>query len=124
MRKNSFLFGLGIVGTILISGFYYFFDPNLVKWMPKCPFKLLTSYDCPACGNQRAFHALLHGNIVEAFLSNPFLFLSFPYLVLLMVSCNSRVGVMGNIHDTVQHRITVMVYLLAICIWWIVRNVI
>lgn len=36
-----------------------------------CPFKLVTGYPCPSCGTTRSISALLHGNILEAFMINP-----------------------------------------------------
>jgi hypothetical protein len=32
-----------------------------------CPFKALTGFDCPGCGFQRSFLALLKGNFQESF---------------------------------------------------------
>lgn len=123
MKKKTVLIGLGIVDVFLVGFIYYSFDPTIVKWMPKCPFQLLTGFDCPACGNQRALHALLHGRVLEAFLFNPFLFISLPYLFLLIVSFKSNSGLLGRIHDLVQHRMAVNCFVIAICAWWILRNV-
>lgn len=36
-----------------------------------CPFKLVAGYPCPSCGTTRSITALLHGNILEAFMINP-----------------------------------------------------
>lgn len=44
------------------------------------PFKLLTGYDCPGCGSQRALHALLHGDI-NAFAYNPLFIIAIPYVI-------------------------------------------
>lgn len=49
-------------------------------WFPKCIYRQLTGYKCPGCGTQRMFHALLHGEVVEAFQHNAFLFVSIPVL--------------------------------------------
>ena len=122
MKKKAVFVGLGIVGAFLIGGIYYSFDPMSIKWMPKCPFKLLTGLDCPACGNQRALHSILHGEISEAFHYNPFFILSLPYLVLLVVSCRTKSGILVKIRGFVQSRIVVSVYVIAICCWWVLRN--
>lgn len=124
MRKKYLLLGLGIVGASLIGCFYYSFDPISTRWMPKCPFKLLTGYDCPACGNQRVLHALLHGEFSVAFHHNPFLVLLSPYLILLVLSMKSQTGTMGKIRAIVQHPIAVYTYVIAICIWWVPRNIV
>ena len=36
-----------------------------------CPFRALTGWDCPLCGGTRMGAALLHGDVVSAFLANP-----------------------------------------------------
>jgi len=36
-----------------------------------CPFKALTGMDCPGCGLQRSFLALLQGHLSESFLFYP-----------------------------------------------------
>ena len=104
-----------IIATLLALGCYYFFDPLQVTWMPKCPFQELTCLECPACGNQRALHALLHGNFGKAFSYNPFFILSLPYLLLLCISAGSKKGRMKQIKEMAQNRKVVNVYLIAIC---------
>ena len=42
---------------------------------------MLTGWDCPACGGQRALHSLLHGRVGEALHFNPFLVVSVPYFL-------------------------------------------
>jgi hypothetical protein len=39
--------------------------------MIPCPFKLLTGYDCPGCGMQRALIELLKGDIVSSIINYP-----------------------------------------------------
>lgn len=43
---------------------------------PPCPFHALTGFYCPGCGSQRAFSALVHGELISALHYN-----------LLMVAC-------------------------------------
>lgn len=50
--------------------------------MLPCAFHALTGLDCPMCGGQRMVLALLHGNVVEAFWYNPFLFIAAPFTAL------------------------------------------
>ncbi|EUA12005.1 hypothetical protein I546_2275 [Mycobacterium kansasii 732] len=40
---------------------------------PQCPFKLLTGWNCPACGGLRMTHDLLHGDVAAAINDNVFL---------------------------------------------------
>jgi hypothetical protein len=39
--------------------------------MIPCPFKLITGYECPGCGMQRALLDLLHGDIISSLLHYP-----------------------------------------------------
>lgn len=45
------------------AALYFIFDPAVTRWAPKCMFRVLTGYDCPGCGSQRALHALLHADM-------------------------------------------------------------
>ena len=47
---------------------------------PFCPFKLLTGWDCPACGGLRMTHDVLHGNLPAAVVDNVFLLIGLPLL--------------------------------------------
>ena len=57
-------------------------NPSSEAWVIKCPLHQLTGCQCPLCGSQRAIHALMHGNIAEAWHHNPALWVALPYLVL------------------------------------------
>jgi len=64
---------------------YYENNPSGDSFFLKCPFKKMTGLDCPGCGSQRAFHALLHFNFREAFAQNALFVLAIPYLFLLLI---------------------------------------
>lgn len=51
-----------------------------------CPFRTLTGWDCPFCGGTRLGSALLHGDLVTAFWSNPVLFVGLGLLTVLGVA--------------------------------------
>jgi hypothetical protein len=48
---------------------------------PACPFKLLTGWNCPACGGLRMTHDLLHGDFAAAVVDNIFLLVGLPALL-------------------------------------------
>lgn len=48
---------------------------------PGCPFKMLTGWNCPACGGLRMTHDLLHGDIAAAVVDNVFLLVGLPALL-------------------------------------------
>lgn len=64
LNKNYLILfiGVAISGSLL----YFYFDPSYNKIFPPCPFYTLTHLYCPGCGSQRAFHDLLHGDIISA----------------------------------------------------------
>lgn len=79
MSTNKILLA---VLTIVITAFYFFWNPSEITSLPLCPFKNLTGFYCPGCGGQRAFHQLLHGNFIEAFHSNFLIFLFLPFFLI------------------------------------------
>ena len=57
-------------------------DPHRPGFLfPPCPFRLLTGWNCPACGGLRMTHDLLHGNLHAAVVDNVFLLGGIPALV-------------------------------------------
>ena len=48
---------------------------GIIHWLEHhllpCPYKRLTGMDCPGCGMQRAFVALLQGHFKESFILYP-----------------------------------------------------
>ena len=116
--RLGLLFLIGIIGICL----YYLYNPEGSTWFPKCWFHALTGWECPACGVQRALHALLHGDVRAAIGYNAFLLLASPYLLLLLYTTASRSDTSARLRKYVQHRYTVRIYLVLIVVWWIVRN--
>ncbi len=49
---------------------------------PPCPFKLLTGWNCPACGGLRMTHDLLHADVAAAVVDNAFLVVGLPMLAI------------------------------------------
>jgi len=74
--KTAFIV-LFVAGLIVV---YKTFDPA-TGLFPKCPFRQATGLQCPGCGSQRAVHHLLNAEIKEAFVLNPLLVISIPYLI-------------------------------------------
>lgn len=75
MTFNKFL---GAVLVLSITAYYFFWNLSEKSLLPSCPFKTLTGLYCPGCGGQRAFHATLHGDFVEAFHDNFLIFIIIP----------------------------------------------
>jgi len=63
------LYGALGTGALLGGGLAYvgLADPHNPDFVfPACPFKLLTGWNCPACGGLRMTHDLLHGDLAAA----------------------------------------------------------
>ena len=119
--KRIGLLLLAVAVAVLAVG-YYFVDPAQSVWVPKCPFRLLTGFDCPACGNQRALHALLHGEWLAALRFNPFVLLSLPYLAAVVYTSCAHGERALRLRPLVQHPTVVRCYLVLVLVWWVVRN--
>lgn len=99
-------------------------NPTDYVWMPKCPFKLLTGWQCPGCGFQRAVHALLHGHPVEAWRYNRFLILAVPWLIVVAFT----EYVLKGERQARWRRIfegpwPIGLYAVAFVIWGVARNI-
>ena len=78
------LYGALGTGALLGAGLAYvgLADPHSPDFVfPACPFKLLTGWNCPACGGLRMTHDLLHGDVAAAAVDNIFLLVGLPALV-------------------------------------------
>lgn len=103
---------------------YLLVDPVGSVWMPKCPFRLLTGWNCPACGFQRALHAFLNGHFREALAYNYFLLIGLPYLLALAaVEVLEWWGRGGRFAWWVTRPVVAKVYIVLFCVWWVLRNV-
>lgn len=75
-------------GALLAGGLGYvaLVDPhNLDSVYPRCPFKMFTGWNCPACGGLRMMHDLVHGDVAAALVDNAFLLVGIPLLVVWIV---------------------------------------
>ncbi len=83
----------------------------------------MTGWECPGCGIQRAFHQLVHLNFVAAFKYNPFLVISMPYVVLLLLTRFAPANRFGRVRAFCYSATTIRCYLVVTILWWIVRNI-
>ena len=92
--------------------------------MPRCPSKLITGYDCPGCGTQRALHALLHGDIAGAWRFNPYLFFAVPFLATVIWGSIDSLPLSEKMRKITHNKWVAYGYIEAFIAWWIVRNII
>lgn len=124
MGFNYYRVGV-IVGVLLAVGcFLYFINPTAYWFTPKCPFKLMTGLDCPACGIQRFIHTLLHGEFARAIQYNYYLGYTLPYISLFGVAWVMREGAAKRkLTAIIEHRYAVGFYVVSFFVWLIVRNI-
>jgi hypothetical protein len=73
---------VGAVGVILLR----VFNPATAGFFPPCPVRYLTGLYCPGCGSLRAMHALLHGDLLQAWAMNPLTVMLLPFLTYGLIS--------------------------------------
>lgn len=120
-RRTAIVFTAAVIVTAVIA-IYAAVDPVQAQWMPKCPVYTLTGWKCPGCGSQRMLHALLTGNIGEAFSCNPLLLCMMPVIAVLLFAeiwRRSRPRLYARLYSPA----TIAVILTAIILWTIVRNI-
>lgn len=110
---------------VILSGVVlYWLDPAQYVFMPKCIFRMLTGWDCPGCGLQRAVHALLHGRFWEAVQYNYFLLLGIPYVLAVMYMEWFTSGEKHlRLRRVLYHRYVLYAYVMLYLAWWVLRNV-
>lgn len=82
---------------------------------PACPFKLLTGWNCPACGGLRMTHDVLHANLPAAVVDNVFLLAGLPALLAWFLWRR-------HIGRPAMPRVAVVVIVLATIAWTVIRN--
>jgi hypothetical protein len=82
ITKQQIKITLISTAVLVLLIIYGSFNPSKSRFFPKCPVKTAFHIDCPGCGSQRAVHALLHFDVVQAFKFNALLVIALPYLAL------------------------------------------
>ena len=101
---------------------YLFFDPTAHDFFPKCQFLLATGYKCPGCGSQRAIHALLNGEILEAIRFNAIFVVSIPIIGIYFFGEIFRKK-LPDFWRIINSRKVIYSLLFMYIAWWILRNV-
>lgn len=112
------LYGALGAGALLAGGLAYvgLGDPHRPDFLfPPCPFKLLTGWNCPACGGLRMAHDVLHGDLGAAIVDNVFLLVGLPLLAAWLV-LRWRKG------QQLMPLPAVVVIVVAVISWTVVRN--
>ena len=84
--KDTQWYKVFLAVIVLTITAYYFYYPS-IGFLPntQCILNKTTGLYCPGCGGQRAFHALLHGEILTAAQNNLLIFLVLPLVALKLI---------------------------------------
>lgn len=122
MNKRRALIIITAVVAILAAIVYFYFDPSSSKLFPRCLFLETTGVKCPGCGSQRAVHALLHGQVGEAWHYNVMLVVAIPLIgfYLLVSVLQER---WQRLYRVLFSRVVLLSLVGLIVLWWVLRNV-
>ncbi len=105
--------------------YYYFTDvAKQGSFLSQCLLKKFTGWSCMACGGQRAFHQLLHGNFIEAIELNALFSLGLPlalYFYYNWINDNSALQKKSK-SSLAQNSQRIIALLLLSILFMIVRN--
>lgn len=118
-RKKCVLFAMAVAVVAALCCF----DPTDYWFWPKCPVKLLTGLNCPACGIQRFVHALAGGHLAEAVAYNYYLVYALPYAMIVtaiwLLPCSRQKDRLAAVF---QGRAAIWMYVGSFVVWFVVRN--
>ena len=122
--KKIIFFCLVIIVFVPLLIIYGKLNPENSNLFPKCPFKILTSYECPGCGSQRAIHYLLNLKIGSAFKANALLVLSIPYVLLLIFAelLKPKSRFFNRLYKILYSSKAIWTVFLIVVFWWFARN--
>lgn len=119
-RRTKYIIAVGIV--VIVGIIYFALDPMSNRFMPKCIFHELTGWQCPGCGSQRMLHAILHGNVKEAWHHNALLLILLPMLIpMAWLEINRKRY--PKVYMRVHSIPVVLTAVTVILLWWVFRNV-
>lgn len=113
--KKKYKFIVEILVLLLVS-LYYFFNPTVSNFFPKCPFHTITGLYCPGCGSQRAIHDLMHLNIFGAINHNALMFFAFTFGIGLYLYSKKK------FYDLIYHPKSPLIIFGIIFLFGVLRN--
>ena len=108
---------------IFIFCIYFFIDPSKSSFLPQCPLKAVTGYECAGCGVQRSFHQLLHFQFLDAFKYNPLFVASIPVLLFVLIINLSKIGQLKqNVNGFFGSTTFYLVFLIIVFVFSLLKN--
>lgn len=105
---------------ILGVGFGYYLWLNFTHLGIPCPFRMITGWLCPGCGITHMLIALIHLDFHTAYLENPFLLLTFPFLIGEIIY--QRYLQLTKQVNPQWNQVLLWLYVIALIIFGILRN--
>jgi hypothetical protein len=121
-KSRSVKIWILVVLLIVVAVFYFSINPATSKYMPRCVFLVVTGFKCPGCGSQRAIHALLHGNFIDALRYNAFFVAALPVIALYFLNDYTKL-LPSKVDEVITHHYTIAVLGVIVVLWWVLRNV-
>lgn len=90
--------------------------------MLPCPLYQLTGLQCPFCGVQRGFVALLHGQVAEWWNYNPVVWCLVPYFILFVLPEFHRAWLNKPLFLWLRQDRIILAVAIILIIWGIARN--
>src|SRR5688572_958692 len=120
-RRHVYIFlAVAIAGSLL----YFYLDPSYSRYFPPCVFYKLTGWYCPGCGSQRAFHDLLHGDVLEAAGHNILFVLFVPLMIFAAVAAINNIFRKRRMQQAVFYSaLFARAVLVVVLAFWLFRNV-
>ena len=114
---------ISIIGlAVAVVAALWLGDPSSTEWPIKCPLYQMTGWQCPLCGMQRAVHEMCHGNVREAWMYNPAMWVSLPYFITLGLSALFPQARRFKIVRWARKDSTLAIVALLLVAWGIMRN--
>jgi hypothetical protein len=119
-KNHVFIFiGVAIIGSLL----YFSYDPAYTRLFPPCPLFKFTGLYCPGCGSQRAFHDLLHGDIIQAAGHNLLFVLALPLVGFSALVVSHNIFFEKKWKQAVfNSRSFAVTVLFVVLLFWMLRN--
>lgn len=108
---------------ISIIGMAYYLFGKITGFYFPCLFRVVTGLYCPGCGATRLATALLEGRFLEAYKSNPVLFLILPILGVMLIKYLIGYIKGTGTENTRIEKIVVGIMLVGVIAFGIMRNI-